>query len=91
MRYFALRGFQDVILFLFPTLVFIILLYTALSRAHFRGKDSEERERKVIHVYPDGIEERDSPFPLILILIIVGVLLWGFLYALGIGILGVKI
>ena len=42
-------------------------------------------------MYPGGIEAKNSPFPLFLILVIIGFLLWAILYALGIGLLGVKI
>ncbi len=91
MRFFELIGFRDVVLFLFPTLIFVILFFLALSRARFHQKDSEERDRTVVHQYPDGIEARNSPFPLVLILLIIGFLLWAFLYAFGIGHLGVKI
>ncbi len=91
MRFFELIGIRDVVLFLFPTLIFIIFFILAMSRAYFHQKDSEERERNVVHQYPDGIEARNSPFPLVLILLIIGFLLWAFLYAFGIGHLGVKI
>ena len=91
MRFFDLLSFRHVALFIFPTFIFIILFYAALSRSRFEKKDSEERERMIFHAYPEGIEARKSPFPLILILVIVGFLLWGFFYALGTGLLGVKI
>ncbi len=91
MRLFELIGFRDVVLFLFPTLIFIIFFFLALSRAHFHRKDSEEREKTVVHQYPEGIEARNSPFPLVLILLAVGFLLWAFFYVIGIGHLGVKI
>jgi hypothetical protein len=91
MRFFPLEGFRDIILFLFPTLIFMILFYVAWSRSHFRTKDSAEREKQVLHVYPDGIEDRNAPFPLILILIILGYVLWAILYMLGIAYMGVKI
>ncbi len=91
MRYFSLLGFQHVVLFLFPTLLLVILLYLGLSRAHFRGKNSEEREKTIVHSYPEGLEAKNSPFPLILILIIFGFLLWAFFYIFVIGLLGVKI
>jgi hypothetical protein len=91
MRFFPLEGFRDIILFLFPTLIFMILFYVAWSFSHFRTKDSAEREKQVLNVYPDGIEDRNAPFPLILILIIVGYVLWTILYMLGIAYMGVKI
>ena len=91
MRFFELLGFQDVVLFIFPTLIFIILFYFGLSRARFLKKNSEEREKRVVHTYPEGIEARNSPFPLVLIMVIVGFLLWAFFYTLGTGLLGVII
>jgi hypothetical protein len=91
MHFFELIGFRDVVLFLFPTLIFIIFFFLALSRARFHRKDSEERERTVVHQYPEGLEARNSPFPLVLILLVVGFLLWAFFYVIGIGHLGVKI
>jgi hypothetical protein len=91
MRFFNLLGFQHVVLFFIPTLILVILLYIGFARAHFQGKDSEERKKTIIHTYPDGIEEKNAPFPLILILTIAGFLLWAFLYILGTGLLGVKI
>ena len=91
MRFFDTLGFQHIVLFLFPTLIFIILFYFGLSFARVQRKDSEERERRVVHAYPGGLEARNAPFPLILIMIIIGFLLWAFFYAFVIGYLGVKI
>ena len=91
MRFFELIGIRDVVLFLFPTLIFIIFFFLALSRAHIHRKDSEERERTVVHRYPGNIEGRNSPFPLVLILLIIGFILWAFFYAFGIGHLEVRI
>ncbi len=91
MRYFALLGIQHVVIFVIPTLVFIVLLYCGFARTHIRTRASGERERKVVHVYPDGIEEMDAPFPLILILTIAGFLLWAVFYTLGIGLFEVRI
>jgi hypothetical protein len=91
MRYFELLGFQHVILFVFPALIFMILLYVGLSRSHFMGKNTEERKMKIVHSYPGNLESRNSPFPLILFLIIVGFLMWTISYTLLTGILGVKI
>jgi hypothetical protein len=47
--------------------------------------------RKVIERYPGGIEGRNAPFPLVLILIILGTVLWAYFYILVTGLLGVKI
>jgi hypothetical protein len=46
---------------------------------------------KILHSYPEGLEARDAPFPLALLLIIIGFLIWAFAYAVGTGILGVRI
>jgi hypothetical protein len=91
MRLFDLGYFQDIVLYLFPTLVFMILFGVGLAFTRFRGRDTERREREVIYGFPDGIEDRDAPFPLIMTLTIVGAVLWGFFYILMHGVLGVKI
>ncbi len=91
MRYFELLGIQHVILFIFPTLIFMILFYLGITHSHFHGKNSKERLTKIVHKYPHGLESRNAPFPLILILIIAGFIIWTFWYTLGTGILGVKI
>ena len=91
MRYFELLGLQHVILFIFPTLIFMILFYLGITHAHFRGKKSKERLAKSVHSYSHGLESRNAPFPLILILVISGIVIWIFLYTIATGILGVKI
>jgi hypothetical protein len=69
----------------------MILFYVGLSRSHFMGKNAEEKKKKIVHRYPANLESRNSPFPLILILIIAGFLMWTISYTLLTGILGVKI
>ena len=91
MRLYELLGFQHVMLYLFPALIFIILFALFLGFSHFRGKDSERRKREIIERFPGGIEGRDAPFPLAMTLTIVGTVIWGFLYIWFTGILGVKI
>ena len=91
MRLFALSNFQDIILYLFPTLIFMILFGVGLAYTHFQGKNDRQREETVIYRFPSGIEDRDAPFPLMMILIIVGTVLWAFFYILMHGLLGVKI
>jgi hypothetical protein len=88
MRFFELLGFQDVMIFLFPTFVFIILFAAGLWHMRLETKDAAERERKILHVFPGEVGERNSPFPLVLILIIVGFILWAIFYTLGTGLLG---
>ena len=91
MRFFTLLSFQHIVLYVVPTLIFIVLFGVGLAFAHFKGKDDEVRKRRIVHRYPEGIEERDAPFPLLLVLIIAGTLLWMFLYIVGTGVLEVKI
>lgn len=91
MRFFELLNFQHLMLAIFPTLVFIIVFALALGFFHFKHPDSDQRHRHIIYKYPDGIEDRNAPFPLAMALIIVGVILWGFFYILFNGVMGVKI
>ena len=91
MRFFTLLNFQHIILYVFPALVFIILFGFALAYSHFSGKSSEERKRKTLYHFPEGIEDRNAPFPIVLILTIIGTFMWAFLYILIIGVLEVKI
>ena len=91
MRFFGLLGFQHIVLFLFPTLVFIILLYVGLKRMHIHTRASEERKQRILRAFPGDIEEKNAPFPLFLLLVIIGFVLWAIFYTLGTGLLGVKI
>jgi hypothetical protein len=91
MRFYALLNLQHVILYIFPTLVFILLFGLGLSYAHFHTQDAEERKNRIIHRFPDDLEERKAPFPLVIMLIIAGTLIWAFFYILGTGLTGVKI
>ncbi len=75
----------------FPTLIFIVLLALALGHSHFKHPDSEERKQRIIYRYPEEIEDRNAPFPLVMILIIAGVIGWAFFYILLHGFLGVRI
>jgi hypothetical protein len=91
MRFFDLLNFQHIVLYAFPALIFIVLLGLSLAYSHFHGPDAESRKAQIIYRFPAGIEDRDAPFPLALVLIIIGTLLWMFFYILGNGLLGVKI
>lgn len=91
MRIFALLGFQHIVLYLFPTLVFIIVFGTGLGFVHFRSKDSEVRKREIHKRYPEGIEDRNPPFPLVMTLIMVGTIAWMLCYIMAIGLLKVRI
>ena len=91
MRYFALLNFQHVVLYLFPTLVFVVLLGLSLGFTTFHRTDDEARTQRIIQRYPAGIEERNAPFPLALTLIIAGTLVWALGYILAVGLLEVRI
>jgi hypothetical protein len=91
MRFFELLNFQDVVLYLFPAFVFLLIFGMALAYSHFNTRDSEVNQRKIYGQYVEGFETRNAPFPLSLILIIIGTVIWAFLYILVIGLLGVKI
>jgi len=91
MRLFGLLNFQHVMLYLFPGLILVILFGIGLSHAHAARKDSEDRKKRIIERFAGGIEGRNAPFPLILTLIIAGTVLWGVLYTLFYGVLGVRI
>ena len=88
MRFFNLLNIQHLVMAVFPALLCVVLVGIALSFSHFHGKASEERRMRVTGTYPDGIEERDAPFPLFLFLVILGSVLWGFWYILMIGLSG---
>lgn len=91
MHFFELRNLQHFVLYLFPALISVLLIAAGFAFMHFRGKDSGEREKRSHYTFLGEIEERNEPFPLVLILIIAGTVLWAFFYILAIGLLGVKI
>lgn len=91
MRFHSLSGIQDVVLYILPALVFILAFGLALSFRHWITEDAEKRKEQILYRFPDGIEDRNAPFPLVLTLTIAGVLIWGFFYILWIGLMGVRI
>ena len=91
MRFFELLNFQHTMAWLFPTLLFMVVFGVGLAFVHLRGKDSEARKKAITGRYADGIEERNAPYPLVMMLIIAGTFIWGFFYIVMHGVLGVKI
>ena len=91
MHFFELRNIQHFVIYFFPSIVSVFLIGAALAYSHFRTRSFEEKRRRARHSFPGGIEERNEPFPLILIFIIVGTVIWAFFYILSAGLLGVKI
>jgi len=91
MRFFELVNLQDMVLYFFPAVLAILFLGLALGFVHFRTSRSEERMKKPYYTFPEDIEDRQAPFPLSLMLIIAGTVVWAFFYILVIGLWGVKI
>jgi hypothetical protein len=91
MRYFELLNLQHFVLYLFPALATIVIFAAGLGFYYLRRRDSAERETRIIEEFPGGIQGRNAPFPLALLLIIIGTVIWALAYILFIGILGVKI
>lgn len=91
MRFFELLNFQHLMLALLPTLVFILVFALALGFRHFKREHDEDRKNRILYRYPEGIEDREAPFPLAMTLIIAGTVIWAFFYILLHGLLGVTI
>ena len=91
MRYFEILGIQHFFMYLFPTIAFIALFMVGLGFYHINRRDSAERESRIIERYPEGIEGRNAPFPLITYLVVFGTIIWVLAYIILIGVLKVKI
>ncbi|MCU0585286.1 MAG: hypothetical protein MUC46_04325 [Desulfobacterales bacterium] len=91
MRIFEVLNIQHFVLYLFPTLAFILIFGAGLGYMYVRRRDSEERMARIVEKYPGGIEGRNAPFPLVVTLIIAGTVAWSLLYILLTGLLKVKI
>lgn len=91
MRYFEVLNIQHFYMYLFPAIAFIALFIIGLGFYHIQRKDSAEREARVTERFPEGIEGRNAPFPLIAYLVIFGTVAWVLAYILVIGLLEVKI
>jgi len=91
MRFFALLNFQHLMAVVFTALLFMVVFGVGLAFSHLRGTQDEQRMETITDRYAEGIEGRNAPFPLFMILIIAGVFIWGFFYIVMHGVLGVKI
>jgi hypothetical protein len=91
MRFFELLNFQHVVAYFFPALLFMIVFGVGLAFTHLRSKESERRKTEIIGQFPEQLADRDAPFPFVMTLIIAGTVIWGFLYILMHGLLGVRI
>lgn len=91
MRFFELLNIQHIMAYIFPTLLFMVVFGVGLAFMHLHSNTSEERKNKITGRFADGIEDRDAPYPLVMMLIIAGACIWGLLYILMHGLLEVKI
>jgi hypothetical protein len=91
MRYFELLNVQHFVLYLFPALATILVFAVGLGYHFFRHRDSDAQLSRIIEEYPGGIQGRNAPFPLVLILVIAGTVAWSLAYILLIGFLEVRI
>jgi hypothetical protein len=90
-RLFTILNYQNIVLYLFPSLIFLILLGLGIGYAHFGGVGGEDWKKVRYNIYAGEIEERRSPWPVVLLLIIFGTILWGIFYTWGIGYFVVRI
>ena len=77
--------------YIFGALTFMIVFGVGLSYSHLHTQDAELRKTRIIKRYAGGVEDRNAPYPLVMILIIAGAVAWGFFYMLMHGLLRVKI
>ena len=91
MRYFEVLGIQHFFMYFFPVIAFIALFIIGLGFYYIQRKDSAERESRVIETFPEGIEGRNAPFPIIAYLVLYGTIIWVIAYIVLIGVLEVKI
>jgi hypothetical protein len=91
MRYFQLLGIQHFVLYLLPALASIVMFIIGLGFYYMNRKGARERETRIIEEFPGGIQGRNAPFPMVLVLTLVGTIIWGLAYIILIGVLGVKI
>ena len=91
MHYFELRNIQHFVAYFFSAFIFVLLFASGLAFSHFKTKRTEQDGDDVFYTFPGDIQDRRGPFPLVLILIILGTVLWVLAYILVIGFAGVKI
>ncbi|CAB5088503.1 hypothetical protein D3OALGA1CA_1128 [Olavius algarvensis associated proteobacterium Delta 3] len=91
MRLFHLINLEHVFLYVFPTLVFIVVFWVFLRFSHFHNADSEERTYKTVNRFPEELADREAPFPLGITLTVIGTVLWVFFYILWHGVMEIQI
>jgi len=91
MRLFASLNLEHIMLYVFPTLVFMVVFGVGLGFFHFRGRDDDRRHREITGEFADGIQDRNAPFPLVMFLMVLGAVLWAVAYILMTGLMERKI
>lgn len=91
MRLFALLNFQHVMAYLFIGGLFMVVFGLGLAFAHWHRPDTEQRKAAIVNRFREEIADRNGPFPLVMVWIIAGAVLWGLLYTLMHGLGGIKI
>ena len=91
MRIFDILNIQHFVMYLFPSLAFILIFAAGLGYVYIRRGTSEDRRTRSVEEYPGGIKGRNAPFPLVVTLIIAGALIWSLLYIVLTGLFKVKI
>ena len=91
MHYFEVRNIQYFVMYFFPGLLAVFLIGVGLAFTHFRSRDSVEQDKEALYEFPGGVRDARNPFPLILLLVIVGTVIWAFFYILAMGLFEVRI
>ena len=91
MHYFELRNIQYFVAYFFPAYIFVFVFAAGLAFSHFKTKKTEQEGSDVYYTFSEGIQDRKGPFPLVLLLTILGTVLWALAYILAVGFQGVKI
>lgn len=91
MMLFKLLLFQHTMAWLFAASIFMVVFGVGLAFSHLYDENSQTRKKAITHRHADGLEERDAHFPLVMMLIVAGTVVWGFLYIVLNGAWGVRI
>ena len=82
MRFFELLNTQQVLALTILAVIFAILFGVTLWVLPMSGPKSRVSNIKVVQHFADGVEKGDGPFPMIMALLILGVVLWAIYYIL---------
>ena len=91
MIYLKLQDFQLVLGYIFLGLLFILILGVGLVFIELKNTKDENGKTDISNFFSDGIQDRNAPYPLLMVLIIAGAFVWGILYFVMHGLLEAKI